>query len=124
MAALTLAIDNPAATKRSANGFVSVDRMTPTGAASPARLEGVALRPGEGSDLLLALLSRAHLMIERIAARRRAANIARNRVETRRQLAKLPAWVGNDLLHEEQKVITSADKTVLVERQQIPMFDE
>jgi hypothetical protein len=112
MAALTLAIDNAAATTRSANGIVSANRMTLADESS-LRLEGVVLQAADDSDFLLAMLSRAHLMIERIAARRRAANVARNRVEARRQLAKLPAWVSNDLLHEEQKVIASTDKTVL-----------
>lgn len=115
MAALRLAIDNAEATARPAGGIAFADRTTP-----PAR----ALWPGHDRDLLLAMLSSAHMMIERIAARRRAANVARNRVETRRQLAKLPAWVSSDLLHEEQKAIRSTDTTVLVERQSITMLDE
>ncbi|MCZ4093019.1 hypothetical protein [Sinorhizobium psoraleae] len=66
---------------------------------------------GDG-DIVLALLSRARSLIDRIATRRHASNIARNRVETRRELAKLPARVRNDLLLAEQQPVTLSDRVV------------
>lgn len=104
MAASTLAIGN-AAIARHVRDTAPIEQAVPLGDRS------VPHRRGE-NDLLLAMLSRACLLIERIAARRRAANLARNRVETRRQLDKLPAKVRNDLLRAEQKVIGQADNSI------------
>ncbi|WP_331374638.1 hypothetical protein [Sinorhizobium chiapasense] len=67
--------------------------------------------PGDG-DIVLAILSHARSFIDRIATRRRANNLARNRVETRRELAKLPARVRNDLLLAEQQPVTLSDRVV------------
>jgi hypothetical protein len=67
------------------------------------RIETASQRPHEGVDIVLQVLSRAQLIIERMADRRRAGNVVRNRVETRRQLAKLPVRVRNDLLPAEQQ---------------------
>ncbi|MQW90060.1 hypothetical protein [Sinorhizobium saheli] len=62
-------------------------------------------RSGDDGDMVLAMLARARSLIDRVADRRRADNVVRNRVETRRQLAKLPARVRNDLLQPEQQPI-------------------
>ncbi|THK37197.1 hypothetical protein EHS39_15335 [Ensifer sp. MPMI2T] len=74
--------------------------------------ETVALSSGD-DDMVLAILSHARSFIDRIATRRRANNIARNRVETRRELAKLPARVRNDLLLAEQQPVTLSDRVVV-----------
>ncbi|WEX86772.1 hypothetical protein PZN02_003102 [Sinorhizobium garamanticum] len=74
--------------------------------------ETVALASGD-DDMVLAILSHARSFIDRIATRRRANNIARNRVETRRELARLPARVRNDLLLMEQHPATPSDKVVV-----------
>ncbi|OHV77942.1 hypothetical protein [Ensifer sp. LCM 4579] len=119
MAALTLAIDNAATSARHANGVASARAL----ASGCPRGEDAAPRPRGDDDFLLFMLARAQLIIERIAADRRAARIDRNRVETRRQLAKLPAWVRDDLFHAEQKIAMPSARTILVERQPITSFD-
>lgn len=119
MAALTLAIDNAATSARHAIGVASARAL----ASGSPRVGGAAPRPRGDDDFLLLMLSRAQLIIERIAAERRAAKIDRNRVETCRQLAKLPAWARNDLFHAEQKIAMPSARTILVERQPITLFD-
>lgn len=67
-------------------------RMASTLPASKANADG---------DLLLSFLSRVQSLIDRIARRRQAKRIARNRVEAERELAKLPKRVRNDLIFGE-----------------------
>ena len=112
MTALTLAIDNAAATARRISP-VSFGKVADASVPHQNRL---IRQPGDDCDFVLAMLSRARALIERIAERRRAVNVARNRVETRRQLAKLPARVRNDLLQAEQNVIRSPDTSSYVEQ--------
>ncbi|NRP73673.1 hypothetical protein ILFOPFJJ_04586 [Ensifer psoraleae] len=83
----------------------AIVRLQPETAALPSKIAG-------DGDIVLALLSRARSLIDRIATRRHASNIARNRVETRRELAKLPARVRNDLLLAEQQPVTLSDRVV------------
>ncbi|WP_244519856.1 MULTISPECIES: hypothetical protein [unclassified Ensifer] len=52
-------------------------------------------------DLVLSLLSHVQSLIDGIARKRRAKRIARNRVETYRELAKLPKRVRNDVIFGE-----------------------
>ncbi|ACP25621.1 hypothetical protein NGR_c18570 [Sinorhizobium fredii NGR234] len=99
MTALTLAIDNAAATARRISGTPTIDKSVPMMDAEAVHAN--IRQADEAGDFVLAMLSRARTLIERIANRRRATKIARNRVETRRQLAKLPAWVRNDVLQAE-----------------------
>ncbi|MBP2238280.1 hypothetical protein J2Z31_004817 [Sinorhizobium kostiense] len=122
MAALTLAVANPNAAERRVENFAPPNRSMPQARKS--------IRPADRSspsrddrDFLLALLARAGLVIERLASERRAANAARNWVETRRQLAKLPSMVRDDLLHAELSVIGAPDKDVRMERQPITIGD-
>jgi len=122
MAALTLAIENPNTAERRGENFAPPNRSMPQ-AQKPVRPADRSSPFRDDSDFLLALLSRAGLMIERLASERRAANAARSWVETRRQLAKLPAMVRDDLLHAEQSVIGAPDKDVLMERQPITIGD-
>lgn len=121
MAALTLAIENPTAERR-AKKIASSKRLM-LRAPEPIHLATGSSAFGDDGDLLLTFLARVRLMIDRIAAGRRAANAARNWVETRRQLAKLPSMVRDDLLHAEQSVIGAPDKDVLLERQPITIGD-
>ncbi|ASY56952.1 MULTISPECIES: hypothetical protein [Sinorhizobium] len=114
MTALSLAIDNAAATARRISGTPSFGK-DPIGGSAPQH-NRVVRHAGDDGDLVLAMLSRAQVFIERIAERRRATKLARNRVETRRQLAKLPARVRNDLLQAEQKVIRSPDTSCYVQQ--------
>ncbi|MCA1405357.1 hypothetical protein I6F26_13345 [Ensifer sp. IC3342] len=74
--------------------------------------ETVAFTSGD-NDMVLAILAHVRSLIDRIATRRRANNIARNRVETRRELARLPARVRNDLLLMEQHPATPSDRVVV-----------
>ncbi|ASY63440.1 hypothetical protein SJ05684_c19980 [Sinorhizobium sojae CCBAU 05684] len=121
MAALTLSIDDAATSTRQKNGVPS-ERML---AGRPSRPEDAAPHPGEDAngDFLLSMLSRVQVMIERVVAERRAAKIDRVRVKTRRQLARLPAWVRNDLFPAEQKMVMPSAKTVVVEQGPITLFD-
>lgn len=105
MTALTLAIDNPASTRR-INRIPALDNGAE--ARNPHH-HGVIRQAGDDGDFVLAMLSQARQLLERLANRRRATNVARNRVETRRQLAKLPTQVRDDLLHAERKVIVAPD---------------
>ncbi|OAP42758.1 hypothetical protein AU381_16485 [Sinorhizobium glycinis] len=109
MTALTLAIDNAAATARRISGTPIVNNGVQIMDVSGPHPDDVIRQAGDDGDFVLAMLSRARIFIERVAARRRATNVARTRVETRRQLAKLPTRVRNDLLQAEQKVIRSPD---------------
>lgn len=115
MTALTLAIDNAAATARRISGTPANHKGVPMMDAEGLQLKGFTRQAVDDGDFVLAMLSRARIFIERIADRRRATNVARNRVETRRQLAKLPARVRNDLLQAEQKVIRAPDTSCCVE---------
>lgn len=119
MAALTLAIDNAATSARQTIG-VPPERTLASGR---PRVENGAQQFSGTCDFLLSMLSRVQVIIERIAAERRAANIDRIRVETRRQLAKLPTSVRNDLFHAEQKIVAPWARPFLVERQPITLFD-
>jgi hypothetical protein len=121
MAALILAIENPTAAERRGENF-GFSHRSMLRAQSPIRSANDS-SAGDDGDFLLTLLSRARLMIDRIAAERRAANAARNWVETRRQLARLPPMVRDDLLHAEQSVIGAPDKDVAMERQLITAGD-
>ncbi|ASY69285.1 hypothetical protein [Sinorhizobium fredii] len=107
MTALTLAIDNAAATARRISGTPTIDKGVPMMDAEG--LHSNTRQADDGSDFVLSMLSRARTLIERIADRRRATKIARNRVETRRQLAKLPAWVRKDVLQAEYKAISAPE---------------
>ncbi|MBB4188112.1 hypothetical protein [Sinorhizobium terangae] len=111
MSALTLVTtpyDN--ATYMKADGQMAAATVKPE---TVVRLqpETTALASGD-EDMVLAILSRARSFIDRIATRRRANNIARNRVETRRELARLPARVRNDLLLAEQQPAPLSDSVV------------
>lgn len=78
------------------------------------RLQPETAAPSSGDDdMVLAILSHARAFIDRIATRRRANNVARNRVETRRELARLPARVRNDLLLMEQHPATPSDRVIV-----------
>lgn len=122
MAALKLAIENPSAAERPAKNIASSKRLM-LRAPVPIHLANGSSAFGDDGDFLLTFLGRVRLMIDRIAAERRAANAARNWVETRRQLAKLPSMVRDDLLHAEQSVIGAPDIDVLMERQPITIGD-
>ncbi|MBP1882314.1 hypothetical protein [Sinorhizobium mexicanum] len=112
MSALTLVI-----TPRGNTSYMNADGRMTIGAAkrdTVVRLQPETVAPstiiaGDG-DIVLAILSHARSFIDRIATRRRANNIARNRVETRRELAKLPARVRNDLLLAEQQPLILSDR--------------
>ena len=99
MSALMLAIDNGAPDER------------PGPSAAPTGRAPRQARTVDEADIVLAMLWHARSLIERIAERRRAGNLVRNRVETRRQLARLPARVRNDLLPAEQQPIRASDRT-------------
>lgn len=121
MAALMLATGDAATSGRQTNR-VPAGRMV----ANVARRLDDAAPQSSGDakgDILLSMLSRMQVMIERVVAERRAANIDRVRVDTRRQLAKLPESVRNDLFPAEQKTTITSSRTVLVERQPITPFD-
>lgn len=119
MAALTLAIDNAATSTRQTIG-VPTERMLASGV---PRVVDAAPQSSEDGDFLIYMLSRVQAIIERIVAERHAANTDRIRVETRRQLAKLPTWVRNDLFHPEQNMIAPWASLFLVERQPITLLD-
>ncbi|RVH31529.1 hypothetical protein [Sinorhizobium meliloti] len=101
MSALTLAINNGAPHERPAPS------AAPTGRA-PRQARSI-----DEGDIVLAMLWHARSLIELIAERRRAGNLVRNRVETRRQLARLPARVRNDLLPAEQQPIRASDRKAI-----------
>ena len=104
MSALTLAIDNGESRRRRFRAAAPAE-----GAAG--RIDPILQSSVDESDIVLAMLLHARSLIERIADRRRAGNVVRNRVETRRQLAKLPTRVRNDLLPAEQQPVGAADRT-------------
>ncbi|APG84873.1 hypothetical protein [Sinorhizobium americanum] len=112
MTALTLAIDNAATPRRLTGTPIFGNGVTDGSTLQHDR----AVRQAGDDDFVLATLSRVQILIERIANRRRAMKLARNRVETLRQLAKLPARVRNDLLQAEQKVIRSPDTSCYVQQ--------
>ncbi|WEX76110.1 hypothetical protein PYH37_004381 [Sinorhizobium numidicum] len=102
MSALTLAINNAATAERRRTGQARGQRTALRGEAAP--------HTADDGDVVLALLSRARSFIERMATKRQASNVNRNRVESRRQLAKLPVQVRNDLLLPEQPPIRTPDR--------------
>ncbi|RVI02818.1 hypothetical protein CN205_25245 [Sinorhizobium meliloti] len=101
MSALTLAINNGAPHERPAPSAAPTDR-------APRQARSI-----DEGDIVLAMLWHARSLIELIAERRRAGNLVRNRVETRRQLARLPARVRNDLLPAEQQPIRASDRKAI-----------
>ncbi|MDK1373274.1 MULTISPECIES: hypothetical protein [unclassified Sinorhizobium] len=111
MSALTLVI-----TPRGNTSYMKADGQMTVAAKQDTivRLqpETVALSSSDG-DMVLAILSHARSLIDRIATRRRANNVARNRVETRRELARLPARVRNDLLLAEQQPAALSDRVAV-----------
>lgn len=110
MSALTLAIDNRTPGKARTASPASAGQ-TPWKVDTAASPDGTTERSIDKGDIVLTLLWHARSVIERIAERRRAGNLVRNRVETRRQLARLPTWVRNDLLPAEQRPVTAFDRT-------------
>ncbi|MCA1370036.1 hypothetical protein I6F15_21870 [Bradyrhizobium sp. BRP14] len=111
MSAITLAIDNGATAGPWIAGAATTEQTMRTADGTVDRTGTAPQRPRDGDDIVLVVLSRARLFIERMADRRRAGNIVRNRVETRRQLAKLPARVRNDLLPAEQQPTSTPART-------------
>ncbi|PST21970.1 hypothetical protein C7U60_11940 [Mesorhizobium plurifarium] len=111
MSALTLAIDNgvPRERLRPSGGATGQASRYPD--ATGRSLDTATARTTDEGDVVLAMLMHARSLIEMIAERRRAGNLVRNRVETRRQLARLPTWVRNDLLPAEQQPSRASDRT-------------
>lgn len=107
MSTLTLAIDN---------GTPGTGWTSSSAAAGKApwilnsSLDSTMERFIDEGDIVLTLLWHARSFIERIAERRRVGNLVRNRVETRRQLARLPSRVRNDLLPVEHQPVTAFDR--------------
>lgn len=67
--------------------------------------EALPARPvNADGDLVLSFLSFVQSLIDGIARKRREKRIARNRVETHRELAKLPKRVRNDLIFAETPI--------------------